>query len=201
MISRPYISLSFWTLWDQELKVLHSGSLYLCMTQTFKIQDHTFHYHSGDYETKNLKRLWDQELKVIHSGSYCLYLCMTQTFKIQSSLQCILSRFIHHCNTSQISRDIQRTQHCHCWNAIKGDAEVYKDPWSTRTKSAPGGTKTLSVLVFGSDSHMQWCALDSLFIFYCSATDGEVQIDHHGVNDKMLGQELQRRKLLSCWLE
>ena len=144
-------------------------------------------------------RLWDQELKVLHSGSSYLYLCKTQTFKIHSSLKYILSRFFYNCNTGQISGNIQRTQHSFpLLKRHQKRCRGYKDPWSTRTKSAPGGTKTLSVLGFGSDSHMQWCVLDSLFIFYCSATDGEIQIDHHGVDDKMMGQELQRRKLLSC---
>jgi hypothetical protein len=70
MISSPYISLSLWTLWDQELKVLHSGSLYCAWLKLSR------------FKSISRWRLWDQELKVLHSGSSYLYLCMTQTFKI-----------------------------------------------------------------------------------------------------------------------
>ena len=174
MTSRPYISFAFWILCDQELSVLWDHEL----------------PNSGDYVTKNLKYCILDLL--IH---ICAWLKLSRFIHHWNTF----SRFFHHCNTSQFLVIFKGLNiHFHCWNAIKGDAEVYKDPWSTRTKSAPGGTKTLSVLGFGSDSHVQWCVLDSLFIFYCSATDGEVQIDHHGVDDKMMGQELQRRKLLSC---
>ncbi len=148
----------------------------------------------GDYETKNLKYyILDLLIYICAWFKLSRFIIHWNTFSQDSFITAILVKFLVIFKGTNI--------HFHCWSAIKGDAEVYKDPWSARTKPAPGGTKTLSVLGFGSDSHMQWWVLDSLFIFYCSVTDGEVQIDHHGVDDIMMGQELHRRKLLSCLLD